>query len=399
MSVRFDKLIESIRSLGEAAANRRDSSSQLIDHLLHKLTRHRTNWGGIERALDRALGVVDWQKYRAARPLGRNEPLDLGIAPPPPPAQATLVVVDGSQALPSRHAPFPYYLINIGWLVYPHGSAEPPREFSEPQLFYEGDGRTDADAAFRSSAVGIQRDMAEIERLALATAEYRAAPRPLLALLDQRLQYWPIGVDDHAAGAQYVREWIGGMERVQAADGWLAGYIERPETGAVVTLLYTLDLDTPDGRPELLNERPPVDDATLYRRVLQPGERSCLYEVVNRSTGYAPYMDAGQEIAFFYYKPPRGDEIARVDLPTRLARRPEVAQQVHALIHTQCSLLGGYPYALTRADEAAVVTRSDQEYLDHLVLLELERHGIDARSTAKQFGKDLTRAGRAQHKL
>jgi hypothetical protein len=395
MAVRFDKLLpDGVRDLGDAAAERRDQASALLDHLLGLLHRHRSDWQGIDAALTRARQTVDKQRYRAARPLGSSEPLDSGIAPPDPPAQATLIGLDGSQALPSRHAPFPYYLINIGWLVYHHGNDQVPEEGSEPQLFYEGDAHGTTKDSFQPSQVGVQRDLTEIGRLLTLTRHYHAAPRPLLAILDQRLQYWPIGLNDAAAGANRAREWVAALADIDAAAGWPVGYIERPETGSLITLLQTLEAFAPGGDPETLNKRPPLEDGVLFARLLKPGERSAIFEVVNDSTGYLPYREAGQEISFFYYRPPGSGDVARVDLPTRLARDPQVVAHVHALLHSQSCVLGGYPYLLTRADEAAVVTRSDQEYLDHLVLLELERREISARTTAKQAGKDWTRTGK-----
>ncbi|HFC11779.1 MAG TPA: DNA double-strand break repair nuclease NurA, partial [Anaerolineae bacterium] len=129
------------------------------------------------------------------------------------------------------------------------------------------------------------------------------------------------------------------------------------------------------------------------------GQRSCVFEVVNQSTNYQPFQEAHQEICFFYYAPPGIGDITRVDVPKWAAQQPEVINMIHSLLYDQCLLLGGYPYILSRADEVAVVQYSDREYLEHLIDLELRRHNINARSTVKQLGKDLSRSGKGRHSV
>ena len=401
MALHFEKIRAVITSMGEIAAERQEISTIQTDELLKKLRKHATNWSHIDLCLKRAAETVDKQKYRAARPLYDNEPMHLGIDPPATslPDRATLIAIDGSQALPSRHAPHLYYLINTGTIVYHHGSGTAPQEISQPKLYYLGDEETESAADFHSNRVSIQRDMAEIEHLARIVWENRYANAPILAILDQRLQYFPIGVNVSADASQFVGRWIAGMDTIKACNALLVGYIERPETGAVVTLLNTLDWGQEDFDPAILNERPAVADVVLFRRVLKAGQRSCVFEVVNQSTNYQPFQEAHQEICFFYYAPPGIGDITRVDVPKWAAQQPEVIAMIHSLLYDQCLLLGGYPYILSRADEVAVVQYSDREYLEHLIDLELRRHNINARSTVKQLGKDLSRSGKGRHSV
>ncbi|MGB1252248.1 MAG: DNA double-strand break repair nuclease NurA, partial [Candidatus Promineifilaceae bacterium] len=182
------------------------------------------------------------------------------------------------------------------------------------------------------------------------------------------------------------------------AGGWLIGYIERPQTTAVVKLLQTLDIEKDGFDLSILNERPQIHDIDLFRRVLKAGERSAVFSVVNESTNYAPFREANQEICFFYYRPPGGD-VSRVDMPKWLAQQEEVVEAIHALLQDQCLLLGNYPYVLTRADEIAVVRGSDREYLEHLIAGEMERRSIFGIMTGKQFGKELSRGGKGKHSL
>ncbi len=387
--------------MGAAVEAQQQTDGLQIDDLLINLNRYATDWAHITLCLDKALATVDKQKYRAARPLNQDEPLNVGIDPSADalPATATLIAIDGSQAAPSRHAPHLYYLINTGTIVYHHGSGRAPEIITSPELFYMGDGVVTSEQAFLANNISIQRDMAEIGGLARTVWQQKYANAPIVAVLDQRLQYFPIGANMAGESDQYMQQWIEGMETIKACNGLLVGYIERPETSAIVTLLHTLNWGQADFDPISLNQRSALKDVSLYRKLLQPGQRSNVFEVVNQSTNYQPFVEANQEICFFYFKPTGSGDVTRVDVPKWAAQQPEVIAQIHALLHDQCRLLGGYPYILTRADEAAVVQGADRTYLAHLIDLEMQRRDIVSQTTVKQLGKDLSHAGKRQHNM
>lgn len=401
MAVEFERLRTQIAAMGNSAEIRREANRDLLKRWHELLTQHRENYDGIDLTLNRIISEkrADLQKFRACRPLFDDEPIDQGYDPTDPPDKATLIAVDGSQAMPTRHAAYLYFLINIGVIVYPHGQHAAPESLSWPTLYFAGDEFETNDEDFMSSAVGIRRDMAEIETLAKQTFAQRFNQAPLVAILDQRLQYWPIGNRSQQSDQHYVNRWITAMETIQQCGGWLTGYIERPETGGVISLLQAMQLGEPDFKPTVLNERAPLPDTVLFRRILEPGQRSAVFEVVNESTNYRPFMEKGQDVCFFYFRPPGGGDISRVDMPLWAAQQREVVAQTHALLADQCRLIGKYPYVLTRADEIAVVQATDREYLDHLVSLEMRRRGIASVETGKQIGKESSRSGKTRHSL
>ena len=110
-----------------------------------------------------------------------------------------------------------------------------------------------------------------------------------------------------------------------------------------------------------------MSDAAIFRRVLQPGERSCCLRNRQQLDQLQQISGKNQEICFYYCPPGLGD-IARVDVPKWAAQQPEVIAQIHALLDDQCSQLGSYPYILTRADGVAVVRGDDHDYLGQLVI-------------------------------
>ncbi|HEX2619004.1 MAG TPA: DNA double-strand break repair nuclease NurA, partial [Phototrophicaceae bacterium] len=110
------------------------------------------------------------------------------------------------------------------------------------------------------------------------------------------------------------------------------------------------------------------------------------------------------EIAFFYVKVANafGSAIARVDLPMWVARDEKAVDALHGIILNQCTMQGRtpYPYALTRADELAVVGSKDKAKLDELVRIEMRKKGIMPKVlSAKDQSKHVARSDKRLYEL
>lgn len=404
MTLELEKLTNELESMAATAARQQLRRREQLDRLRDLMGKHAVDWAGIDLALEKAAGRADPKYFRAARPLDDSEPLDEAIPAPPAPAHATLIAVDGSQILPDRHAAFLYYLINIGSIVYHHGANRAPATSSEPVIKYPsaGDGRDEDDElALDANRVSTERDLAEITTLAGLAWDNRDAQRPLLALLDQRLLYFPYG---GVEAAQVREKWLVAMTQIHDSGGYLAGYIDRPGKRSVITMLQTLA--EPDVDWDTLGKRAAGDNLTdvgLYAGLLGPGERSRVYvdiSPVNR--GFAE-IDPDNEVCFFYLNPGlsgpaslSGDALARVDIPLWVARDAATVGMVHALLVDQCAIIGGYPYVLTRADEQAVVGRRDEADLNQRIDVAMQRQGIFSDVTGKQASKDAARGARSR---
>lgn len=402
MTLEFEKLTAELEKMAQTAVRRQQRRDELVAEFRRTLREHNSNWAAIGDALAQAARKADEKFYRAARPLDEIEPLNTAVDPPLPPPQATIIAADGSQIMPDRHAAYLYYVVNVGGIVYHHGSAAAPEVFSNPEIFYPKDEESIDDFPLSGGAVSIERDLAEIGALAKVTAAQRhTAARPIVSLVDQRLLYWPIGgagVADNAA----VTEWTGHMTAVRRAGGLLAGYIDRPGTGYVLTLLRAL---TARADPEFdwrtLGRRSAnggLVDSDLFRELLRPGQRSKVFVNVSPPNDTFVQQDPANEVCFFYLNPGvSGDNIARVDIPRWVAEDAESVTAVHALLVDQCRLMGDYPYVLARADEMAVVGRQDAGELNFMIDVIMERHGVSAGITAKQGSKEVARSGRSRH--
>ncbi len=405
MSLEFERLTSAVANMAREVSNRRDRKQEELLNALGILRKYADSWKLIETRLDRAIERADEKYYRSARPLHHDLPLDHGIAPGEPPDRATIVATDGSQIVPDRHAPFLYYLINVGIITYFHGSGRAPEVESLPTLEYPRGPNSDMDDAFHlsSNLVSMQRDEKEIAALAKKVAKLSSEPGPVLGILDQRLLYWPIGNNTGTQGDRVVIEWQKSMRKINEAGGWLAGFIDRPGKRSVLTMLHTLDLEN-SGRELSDLYRFDADlfagltDTELFDALLNPGERSVIFVDISQHNNTFASRDPDNEVCFYYLKTGLGNgQLARVDIPIWVARDKSVLGDVHALLVDQCRILGNYPYVITRADEIAVVGRRDQEELENRIALRLAELDIHTVATGKQQSKDLARSAKIRY--
>ncbi len=405
MSLEFEQLTAAVAEMAREVSSRRSEQALELRKALDLLDEYAESWDVIDARLDMAILRADEKHYRSARPLHHDLPLNQGITAEAPPEQATIIGTDGSQIVPDRHAPFLYYLINVGVISYFHGSGHAPEVASFPNLKYPRSLDAEVDDAFSisSSLVSMRRDLAEITTLLVKVIEARNRQGPTLGILDQRLLYWPIGDLPGRQGEQVVAEWQDAMSRIRQQGGWLVGYIDRPGKQSVLNLLHTLDLENSGlqvsdlyrGSAELFAG---LNDTDIFDKVLEPGERSVVFVDISHHNSRFAGRDSENEVCFFYLKTGAGEgQLARVDIPTSVARDKRALGDVHALLIDQCHILGDYPYVITRADEIAVVGRRDQEELENRIALQLAAQDIHTKPTGKQQAKGYARANKTRY--
>jgi hypothetical protein len=407
MTLEFEKLTPEIDRMAQGAYQRSQKQSVTLKDALQRLHDHATDWDNLDHCVELAVERTDEKFFRAARPVDRIEPLDAAVDPPAPPPAATIVATDGSQILPDHHGAYLYALINIGVVIYYHGQGRTPATITYPQLTYPNGVESaelldEEEFADSGAIVNIRRDLQEIQTLA-ASAYVLAGeePPPWLAILDQRLLYWPTGVSGNSEGKRVLEGWQNAMASLHESGALLCGYITRPGKRSVLTMLETLDIQADGYDPKILERRAEPGeptDAHLFRRLLAPGQRSKVFADVSQHNNDFRRRDPANEVCFFYLNPGRhGNQIARVDIPMWVAQDSAATALVHALIYDQCRIMGNYPYVLTRADEEAVVRFRDRENLEVMIANAMQRYGISREETPKQGGKDVARAGRTRH--
>ncbi len=403
MTLEFEKLTHDLDRMAQIAAQRHEQRRSRSSSALEAIHNLRDRWDVVDAALALAEERADEKVYRSARPYDHIQPLDAQTPAPAPPAAATLIATDGSQILPDRHAAYLYYLVNVGGIVYHHGRSTPPEVFSEPRIEYPQDDTAVDSFEYAGGQVSTERDKAEIEMLAHQAWEQRRAVQPLLAVLDQRLLYWPTTGGTSMVDYDSVKAWGQAMTKIRDAGALLAGYIDRPGTAAVMTLLTAMTaVNDPDSIDwKTLGRRVATQgltDADLFSQILEPGERSKVFCNVSQISDQFAEPDPLNRVCFFFVNPgqTRG-QVARVDIPEWVAADATAVDSVHALLIDQCRILGSYPYVLARADEMAVVGRQDVGELNFMIDINMQRYGVSQDVTAKLDSKAVLRGSRTRH--
>ena len=313
---------------------------------------------------------------------------------PPLPAGYQVLATDGSDIEPDRHGPALCYVLNLGWAVIEYGAnpqaelANTPLLYYRPEDLYVRDGARQA--PIQGSRLDARRSVAEMQRLAELAAVPAAVPRA--GLSDGLLlfgAYWegPEGfVRDY-----FVGQFKGALDALKTLDVPVAGYISRPRGADVIALLRLYprhqrecarcgggDPDDAGCALEGLADRLLFED-------LAPGERSALFESRTLAQHYPPDLLP----RFFYLNV--GREVARVELPTWAAERPELVARVQAVVVDQCHRGLGYPVALARAHEQAVIGGAERQRFQELVARALVARGLPDHPSEKQASK-LARA-------
>ena len=369
MTLELSKVTDQIDDMGRVLAQRAGRHRRALPAARELLGLYANEQERLRRVAESEAG----RRLRCAGP--GDEPLDAACPPPPMPARTTLVAADGSQIYPDRHGLAFYYALNVGSIVFRHGSGQAPEVAAEPRLFYTDEQVYPGGESVSTDLVSARRNLAEMRTLtALALAEPHGGP-PRLALADGPLLIW-IQRTELPAGwrERILADYLACLNDLRRSDAAVAGFVSRPYSAEVVALLYLAQLDS--------EERKAVDSLadTDYRGLtdralfgyLGAGERSALY--VRGTAANQDFASRGHQIRFFYLN--TGSDLARVEVPEWVARRPESLGLVHAMVYGQCRFNNGYPYVLTRADEQAVILGEEREVLEAMIVRAMAQHGL-----------------------
>ena len=202
---------------------------------------------------------------------------------------------------------------------------------------------------------------------------------PVLALLDGTLAFWDVQRGNYPGYVvdylinQRLRPALGRLRAASRPDRpvAVAAYTSRPQTaevaGAVrVALCGSGDVECTRRcsarRSDLMqcDSAAGFDDRELFEALLEPGQRSPLYQSGRLASRFAVGLALGEEWSHFYYLH-SGTEIGRVEVPAWVADNSQLLALGHAMLAKQCELGLGYPVVVSEAHEQAVVSSRDRE--------------------------------------
>jgi len=336
--------------------------------------------------------------WRGAYPAA-DEPLNTRRARPDMPPRVNIIANDGSQVPIDPHAAALYYAINIGYIVYPYGAGGPPTVNAAPSLHFQDHELFDGDRLISNAVVNARRTVRELENLANLAEAYVQMEPPVVVMSDGPLMWVQPG-DTPQERRENLEPYLASFDRLQDARVVVGGYIDRPRSTGLLSLLHLMSLESVSKEKLAQTDLVGLSDARLFAELLDPGERSALF--IRQSPTNAFYASKGHEIWHFYVNVgahPARPLIARVEMPAWTAQDPARCDLLHAAIWQQCQIVGGYPYVLARAHELALISTDERRDLEQMVIGVLRRQGLDPRPSEKAWQKSLTGGAKRSHRL
>jgi len=284
-----------------------------------------------------------------------------------------------------------YYVINVGSIVFRHGSGQAPQVATTPRLYYAEKEVFPSGNPISGDLISARRDLAEMCILAEQTLAEPANGPPRLALADGPLLIWlQRAAIPEEEQTRILHDYLACLSRLRAGGAAVAGFVSRPRSAEVIALLYLAHL--PEEERQAVKGLDDTDfrgltDRTLFG-YLRPGERSALF--VRGTATNRDFGAQGHTIFFFYLN--TGTDLARIEIPEWTARNTKHLDLVHAAVYDQCRFNNGYPYILTRADEQAVILGEERQLLEDMIRHAMLRHGLAMpESSPKAQQKEVAR--------
>ncbi|MBN1177999.1 MAG: DNA double-strand break repair nuclease NurA [Anaerolineae bacterium] len=384
MTLELNRLTNAVAEMGRTIAGQEQTFERLLAQARTWLAEFSDQGGALR---DAAL------KIGAAVPT--TEPLAAAFPLPHVPPRFTVIGADGAQIQPDRHGLALYYLINVGSLVYRHGSGETPQARSVPQLCFREQELYEGALLVSGNLLDVRRDLAELTHLAdLVEAEPAG---PTLALVDGTLLMWLMEDLPAQGRKEKFDAYLAQLDRIRRKGAAVAAFTSRPRYTEVGKLLHLAamggDPRQAEGQPNPL-ERLPDGDIFAF---LASGERSALF-VSPKPINATVYTSEGHTIHLCYVNVAGAGEkpvVARVEMPAWVAETPPLLELVHGGVVAQSRIVGGFPYVLARADELAYVSGPERQRLEEMVGTAMLAAGLSPSASSKALYKSMTRrAGR-----
>lgn len=386
MSLDLAALSGQVREMARAVGDDARTLESRIHAARELLTRESSDWEFWRDAVEASKEQHAWL---VAKPL---DPMAEAYDPPPCPHAYAVAAADGSQIDMDHHGIADCWVINIGRIALIYGPNAEYRAETRPTLGYSEDdlvlrdSHSDREARVTGDVLAARRDQFEGLRLAEFALEL-PTELPRIALMDGTLVRWTLNKFDPWLRDLFLQDQLTYLETMRTLPCPIASYWSRPRAGEVIGLVQFLQVQGNFDTWKQLYGRGSgspyrgVLDYLLFGQMLRDGQRSARFQSMSRInvTSYPqPHT-----IQFFYLKV--GREIARIEFPTWVA--DESLDLLHAIVYDQCTRGMGYPVAVQRAHEQAVIHDGDRRQLEALIERLFARADVPAVRSAKSVSK------------
>lgn len=399
MPLDLTELSRQVRMMSDAFHREAPDHAQRRAQALECYLRESSSYATWAQAVDLSRDGCVWL---LARPV---EPLNTVHNPPPRPPDYAVIATDGSHIDIDRHGAALCYVLNIGQVYLRYGACPTARLSSRPTLCFREEDLYLRDGMRRilieGNYLSARRDVAEgVELVALAKQFLDGDDTPALALQDGTLVRWTLAGAEKAVQDYFLRPYLNYLDAMRERRIPVASYISRPrspEVAGTIRLMLCPDVDVDANRgakcsacSDVAAGRTPscfvcqgLSDADILADILEDGQRGPLFASMSR-VNVESYGE--HQIHFFYLRV--GREIARVEMPRWVAQDADLLDRVHALVYDQCLKGQGYPVALARAHEQAVIHANDRRAFERIVERSLTQSSLPATQSRKAASKE-----------
>ena len=396
----FHKLILQIEEVGRDSLVDRGPQHEVIARARAALEQAATDSASLSSRLERNKPWVLWPIAMPLEPFGTSLPVELRSEP------VTVVAVDGSQIMPSRHEVHSCYLLNMGIVVISYGAAAQaaqlaPQLVSEPMLYHRPEDlyplvdrrRVHIDELY----VSLERNLRELETVSFRGLEANRRGLPVVAMLDGSLIPWSLEKMPADYQETYLERVSTALDALRQVKIPLIGYLSHSRSSDLVNDLRVSICPYPVSHcRELcgqLNEEDfpcsqiwPLSDRQLIAQLLPEGYRTAIFL---SGASVASSLAAAQRTCFLYLNV--GCEVARLEFPRWLADDLEALSLALATVRSQVGKGMGYPVSLSEAHNLAVIRGQDRarffELLTrHLITLGADRVTVSPKESRKRRG-------------
>ena len=315
------------------------------------------------------------------------------------PNRYALIAADGSQITPDRHRPFIFGYVQAGCagVVYgerPHPLTDELRRLRRSQLIAENELFDERTGELKPPAeIANRRDLLEIELLAEACCMARDAGLQPVLVADGSLVPFAL-LASRVPPQEFerlLRPIKAALDVMRDCDAWVCGYIDRPNSNALVRACALAGLS-----PEALTERAlrerealliEIFDRHALERTLEPAHRTALFDPNWEINAPHHLGEHAMRACYVNFGDAAHPIIARIEAPVWCADPPRVGA-LCAILHRHAQLGGGYPLVLKAAHEEAVLSKDDQQEIEQAIEGALMSRGFLPQASFKQEAKD-----------
>ena len=360
--------------IADAKRHQRELQNKLVAalELLHNCAKNQ------EEAVERIRNRLNGQSPRLRSGVPTKESADLGFESKPDNLNYQLTASDGSQIIPSPHDEISVGLINTSHVSYTPGSGQQPDVMIQSDFIRDANGRIEM-GGLSEDLVNLKRDLQEM----LILSEWHAAgSHPIIALGDGPLELFHQPQKDESITKNF-EIYRNTLREIVYKGLILAGYTDKPRAKLVTKMLSL----SAEHEADLTG----LEDTTLFNALLQPGQRSAIFELFSPSS---EQYEGDIKLFFFYLQVgyTRHPWTVRVETSEAVASVPKKVNLLHQALLAQCSLMGSrpYPYILHRAHEEAVISFDEKEQLIQRLAAALRQEGVILPGKSfKQAAKNL----------